>query len=614
MASDSWDELETWAAGQPASRRAITAPLPPAPAHASSTFSPALAGATEVVSLVRRLADGQSRDDLVEQLDLLRAHLRVEPIPVVVIGGAGQGKSSVVNALVGAEVCPVGPNGVTTAPLAITYHDDYRGEIVIDPGSTGQQGPTRRRIGFGDAASLGTNAMNPENRWALRLVELGVPSPTLARGLVLVDTPAIAEVWSLETARILRAVTGASCVILVTSAASELTAGELDLLRAAASLCHRLVVVVNGTNAFPQWRSIVERNQLLLEQRGVPAKVFGVAATPYWGDAGGVPPGPDPGMQTLAAHLEEAVVLDTEHQRISKALVEAFWAADRLRMRLYAERSLIGDGDGIDQAAGRLRQAAHDAQELCSPGAAWRIKLDEGLRDLQRDIDQDLDTEMRRLAADAEAQVAGIGTTASWDDVHLAVHHRLANAIVHVQRVRKLAIRGFCKRVADQFQLDWSKIVSTLDMASEAHALLNPRLDRPALNIARSFADLALPPRDASALGIPVVPDPSGDPHDPRSQAFAIYRTWLAVTEHFLRVDNDETLVRVANELETRCQHRGIELHRSIVEVFTTLNVLRHLDPEMVLQRHVALAEDLEKLQSLDFQLHHDDRQPKLGY
>ncbi|WOI45592.1 S16 family serine protease [Acidovorax sp. BLS4] len=86
------------------------------------------------------------------------------------------------------------------------------------------------------------------------------------------------------------------------------------------------------------------------------------------------------------------------------------------------------------------------------------------------------------------------------------------------------------------------------------------------------------------------------------------------VMKESLRDDNNATLDRVASELEARCQHRGIELHRSIVEVFTTLNVLRHLDPETVLQRHEALQEDLEKLRHLDFQLHHEDQQPKLGY
>lgn len=634
VADDRWRDLETELARQPASRTAVTLPLPPpndSPALPSA-YSPALAGASEVVALVRRLADGQNRDDLVEQLDTIRAHLVVEPIRVLVVGGHGQGKSSVINALLGASVCPVGAEATTAAPMSLAHAADYRAELVIDPIGSGRLEPTRRPVDFSEAVSLGTNAMNPGNQWALREIEIGVPSPTLMRGLVLVDTPAISEVWSSESTRLLRAAASAAGVVLVTSASAELTPGELDLLRTAAALCHRVVVVVNGTNAFPQWASVVDRNQLLLEQRGVPAKVFAVAATPYWGEAGGVPPGPDAGMRALASYLEESVVLDTEHQRISKALVETFWAADRLRMRLYAERALIGDGEGIDTATTRLRKAARGAQELCSPTAAWHQALTDGLRDLRRDIDDDLRTEMARLTAETEQQVAAIGITASWDDVHLWIHHRLADAIVHVHRVRKLAMRGFCKRVADQFQHDWAQIVASLDMASEAHALLNPRLDRPVLTGTRTLADLPLPsphPEPAASLHTP--PAAPADPNlrhtatmpapafgaaanDPRATARAMYGNWLAVTEQFLRADTDDTLERVAGELDQRCQGRGIELHRSIVEVFTTLNVLRHLDPDMVLQRHEALESDLEQLQTLDFQLHRSDPGPKLGY
>ncbi len=618
MTGDFRGDLEAWAATQPASRHAVTQPLPITmrdPAPRRSTFSPALAGAAEVVGLVRRLSDGQGRDDLVEQLDDLRQHLTVEPIPVVVLGGTGQGKSSLVNALIGAAVCPTGNAGVTVAPTAVHHADAYCAELVIDPSTTLRLGATRRPVDFGEAVSLATGAMNPANQWGLRQIELGVPSPTLTRGLVLVDTPAVTDVWSAQTMRVLRAVSGASAVVLVTSASNELTSGELDLLRTCAALCHRVVIAVNGTNVFPQWASVVERNQLLLEQRGVPAKVFAVAATPYWGEAGGVPPGPDAGMRALASYIEESVVLDTEHQRISKALVETFWAADRLRMRLYAERTLIGDGAGIEAATARLRLAAREAQELCSPTAAWHHKLVDGLRDLRRDIDEDLATEITRLTAEAEQQIAAIGVTASWDDIHLWLHHRLADAVVHVQRVRKLAIRGFCKRVADQFQQDWTRIVAALDMASEAHALLNPRLDRPAMNGIRSLAELALPVGDP-AFDPPTVPAwaPTSDPGDPRAVAHATYRAWLVATEAFLRVDTDETLNRIADELEQRCQTRGIELHRSIIEVFTTLNVLRHLEPEMVLQRHEALQSDLEQLQTLDFHLHGQDQQPKLGY
>lgn len=609
-------ELESWAAGQPATRRAITQPLP-------SLFSPALSGAAEVVALVRRLADGQERDDLVQQLDDIRTQLQVQPVPVVVIGGPGQGKSSLVNALVGASICPVAPAGGTVAPVHVAHAPEYGGSIVLDTRDH-VDGAQIRDVGFGEAALLADAVMNPDNTWRLRQVELGVPSPTLARGLVLIDTPPVHEVWTPATMRTLRAVSGAAAVILVTGASGELTTGELDLARVAAAFCHRVIVAVNGTRSFPEWASIVERDQLLLEQRGVPARTVAVDTSPYWGDAGGVPPGPDPGLRDLAAHLEQAVVLDIEHQRISKALVEAFWAADRLRMRLHAERTLIGDGQGIEAAGARLRGAAQGAQELCGPGAAWRLELDDGVRDLRRDIAHDLDTELARLTAEAEAQVATIGAGATWEEVHVHLHRRIADAIVHVQRVRKLALRGTSKRVADQFQRDWTRIVSGLDLASEAHALLNPRLDRPSLAGTRSFRDLPLGAPDPRPVGSePGAAGPAAgsidplarlDPTDTRAVALAGYREWLAVAASFLRADDQDTVPRVAAELEGRCQSRGIELHRSIVEVFTTLNVLRHLDPESVLQRHEALENDLEQLQSLDFQLHPVTPQPKLGY
>jgi hypothetical protein len=59
----------------------------------------------------------------------------------------------------------------------------------------------------------------------------------------------------------------------------------------------------------------------------------------------------------------------------------------------------------------------------------------------------------------------------------------------------------------------------------------------------------------------------------------------------------------VASDLQHRCQQRAVELHRSIIEVATTLTMVRHLDPETVLQRHEALESDLERLSSLDLQL-----------
>jgi hypothetical protein len=579
-----WRDLEAHLRMQDARRHDITQPLP-AP---GSTWSPALAGAAEVVRLVRRLADGAGRDDLVSQLDHLHTDLRVRPVPVLVVGGAGQGKSSLVNALLGASVCPTGPEGTTTVATAVHHAAAYDGGLVFDRTST-EPDTSHRAVPFTEAVALAATTTNPGNDWSLRLVEVGVPSPTLDRGLVLVDTPPITDVWTPAGTRLLRAASGASAVVLVTSAATELTAGELDLLRVAAALCHRVVVAVNGTNAFAQWPSVIERDQLLLEQRGVAATVIPLAAVGYWNEAGGLPPGPDPGVRALAAHLEESVLLDTEHQRISRALVDTFWAADRLRMRLYAERSLIGDADGIDSAAQRLRQAARDAEALCVPSAAWHDELSRGLRDLRRDVERDLEQELAALAVEVQGLAAAGTDPQRRHDAHLVLHHRLADAIVRIHRVRKLALRELCRRVGDRFRDEWTRIVSDLDVASEANSLLNPRLDRPALTGPASLGELPLHPPGTAGAGAPE-PTVTAD-------------EWLRVVSEFVRADTSDTLERVASDLQHRCQQRAVELHRSIIEVATTLTMVRHLDPETVLQRHEALENDLERLQSLDLQL-----------
>ncbi len=583
--------------GPPPGTGAHTGAPPLVAPRVPTAFSPALAGAAEVVRLVRSLADSQGRDDLVEQLDRIRAQLAVESVPVLVVGGAGQGKSSVVNALVGAGVCAVGATDTTATPTVVSHALAYDGALVIDPAAAGRPEPLLRRVPFTEAVGLATQALNPDNAWGLRAIQLAVPSPALARGLTLIDTPPLRELWEPDGVRLLQAMSGVAAVVLVTSAGSELSSGELDLLRVASSLCHRLYVVVNGTNVFADWRSVVAANRSLLDRRGISAKVLAVAATPYWGDAGGVPPGPDAGMQALAAELDAAVVLDTEHQRISTALVEAFWAADRLRMRLWAEQSLITEDGPLDETTVLLRDAARHAQVLCGPTAHWHELLTQSVQQLRKDVEADLDADVAGLRADVDNVLLALEAGHDWPRLHLSLHTRFADRVLHTQRVRKLAMRALCRHVAEQFQADWSEIVASLDLASEAHALLDPRLDREVAALPRSLADLPRPPAGAASLP----GDQSGVPLPTRARAD--YERWLSATETFLRNDTEATLIRVGEEMERRCQDRGIELQRTIVEVLTTLNVLRHLTPEVVLQRHEEIESDLAQLRTLDFQL-----------
>jgi len=538
--------------------------------------SPALAGAAEVVGLVRRLADAQGRDDLASQLDRIRADLAIQPVRVLFVGGPQQGKSSVINALAGAPVCPVGVGVATAAPIELHADAIYRATLVSDGANSAP--PTRRDVAFAEAHTLATEAVNQANHWRLRAVVFGVPSATLQRGLCLVDTPPVTAVWKPDTLRLVRTMGAASAVVLVSSASAELTSGEIDLLRVAHGLCQKIFVVVNGTNTFPQWASVVERNQLLLERAGISATVVPVDAAPYWSNEGGLPPGPDPGMATLLHLLDDTVVLEDEQSRISRALTESFWAADRLRMRLLAERSLIGDEAALTTTIGRLRVAAGQAQELCGADATWSRSLSSGIRRLSRDITTDLDAQLAQLRADVRSQLEQGSPDAA--TVQAWLHDRMALAVVRYQRVRKLSLRAFCDRVAEQFREDWAEIVAALDISPEAHALLYPRLDRPHLTGRSSLADVPLP----TATGIA-----SADLRD-------LCDSWIRATDAYLRDDTAEVLGDVEHALDFRCRYRAGELHRSLVEVLTSLTVLRGVGPDAVEQRQVALASDLAQL------------------
>src|SRR4029077_12579546 len=157
----------------------------------------ALAGAREVVALVMRMADTQGRDDLVAELDAVTADLAVESVPVLVIGGAGQGKSSLINALIGAPVSPVSPARATAVPIDVIHGTSYGAEGTTEPRDA--RGPSeweRRSIPFGDATAIASHQFNPDNERHLRLVSVTAPSSTLARGLALIDTPPITDAWS----------------------------------------------------------------------------------------------------------------------------------------------------------------------------------------------------------------------------------------------------------------------------------------------------------------------------------------------------------------------------------------------------------------------------------
>jgi hypothetical protein len=79
--------------------------------------------------------------------------------------------------------------------------------------------------------------------------------------------------------------------------------------------------------------------------------------------------------------------------------------------------------------------------------------------------------------------------------------------------------------------------------------------------------------------------------------------TWLSSAEQLVRNEMRSALTRSSREIEARCGARGLELHRSLVEVLTSLSLLGQLDPTAVTQRRRSLVSDLEQLHTMDWRV-----------
>src|SRR4029450_2267724 len=90
--------------------------------------------ALSVVDLGRQAAKAYARPDLLSRLSATRKRLADPAFHVFVIGEFKQGKSSSVNALLNAPVCPVDDDIATSVPTAIGFGDPPSAAVLFDPG------------------------------------------------------------------------------------------------------------------------------------------------------------------------------------------------------------------------------------------------------------------------------------------------------------------------------------------------------------------------------------------------------------------------------------------------------------------------------------------------
>lgn len=226
---------------------------------------------TNVVNLAKHLGDSAAGDLLAAQ-----ATAADTTATIVVAGEAKQGKSSLVNVLIGAEgLSPVDADIATAVPLRIAYAPELAVTLTLTTGEHHVIPPAEL------PAWVSMVDADLDQLRRVRAVDVALPAPLLEPGIVLVDTPGVGGLVSGHATMTLNALESATAMLFVTDADTKLTRPELEFLARAGERIAAVIFVVSKIDATPDWKLVRDENREVLARyapRYAEAPMLGVSA------------------------------------------------------------------------------------------------------------------------------------------------------------------------------------------------------------------------------------------------------------------------------------------------------------------------------------------------
>jgi hypothetical protein len=593
----------------------------------------------EVVELLDQaatMARQHQRDDLVTRLAAERARLLDPACHVLVVGEFKKGKSSLVNALLNARVCPADADRATAIPTFVRYGAEatatvLRGDGDADPPvpltqiEWSETGPDKGRGG----AEFAVAPPGPGTRPA-RSLDVTLPRQLLRDGLVLVDTPGVGGgLNAAHAAATLRALTAADVVLFVTDAGQEYGGPELDFLRQAAGLCPTVICALTKVDFYPEWRRILELDRGHLRRAGLRCPIVPLSAPlrqtgVRTADRSIIA---ESGYPWLAALLRGAAT-GSATTMLTGAAAAGHSVLAQLVAQASTEHEALRDPDGQADRRQRWAEARQRAEQVKEAGSRWQQLLADRLGDLASNVDHDLSVRLRAVRKDAFERIATDDPTRTWGDLQPWLYRRTNEALLdHLHRIRALADTA-ADDVAREFGGVAAELRVTVDLdgsgdAARDVALAEVATDRSArlqlgLFAARGASTgavvthavglvlgLALPATlPATALVATVLARKTwrgakqSQLRVQRAEAERAVSAYLDEVEQTARKDSRDAVREVHRQLRDVLSQRATELHASTVQSLAALTESLHNDEKSRHERLGWLTGDLERLRA----------------
>jgi ribosome biogenesis GTPase A len=184
---------------------------------------------------------GTGNRGLREKLLRMQKKLASNQLHLAVLGQMKRGKSSFINALLGAEILPTGVLPVTAVITEIKYGVAPEVAVLY---TTGQ----RETVGLGALADYITEGSNPGNKKQVDSVEITYPSPFLEGGIILIDTPGIGSTLAHNTRTTESYLEHVDAAIVVLSIDPPITEIESRFVRDLKQDIPKLFFILNKTD------------------------------------------------------------------------------------------------------------------------------------------------------------------------------------------------------------------------------------------------------------------------------------------------------------------------------------------------------------------------------
>ena len=440
--------------------------MPSDSAGGTATQTPATTPAIEAVELAVKAATAYQRSDLAARARQALQRLHNPRVRVLVVGEFKQGKSMLVNALLNAPICPIDDDISTSVPTVVRHGETPSVTLVRAARISGEddEREERTQVPVEKLADHVSEAGNPGNHAGLKYAEVGVPRHILADGLELVDTPGVGGLGSMHGSATMAMMPSADAILLVSDAAAEYSRPELEFLRQAGRICPNVACVLTKIDLYPQWQRIAELDRGHLASVEIDAELLPTSSVLrlHAVQAEDRQLNEESGFPALVSFLRDRVVGQSGRLANRSAANDVVTIAGQLAAGMRAELAATEDPGEARQLMAELERAKQRAADLRTTSSRWHQVLNDGIADLNADVDYDLRDRMRSIVREGEKILDGVDPGKVWDQFALQVEDQAAAAAAANFLWASERARWLAGQVADLFAEDGARSLPEL--------------------------------------------------------------------------------------------------------------------------------------------------------